>query len=198
MMRRTILLRSAAVLAAVLALGAGAAHAQVPATSLAANFGANANKPIDIQANVLEIDDKKKTATFKGGVSATQGDFNMKANELTVIYAPKKSGGREPARSSLPGGGAEISRVAARGNVVITSKNDQQATGDAAIFEVKKQMVYLTGNVKVKQGGSVVGAEKLTINLAESTAIFQPEGKRVSAILNPNVREKSEATDTGN
>lgn len=185
-------------LAAALILGPGAVHAQAPATNFAKNLGANANKPIDVQANMLEIDDKKKTAIFKGNVSATQGDFNMKANELSIIYTAKKRTGRDAAKSPLPGGGAEISLVNARGNVVITSKNGQQATGDSAVFEVKKQMVYLTGNVKVKQGGAVVSAENLTINLAESTAVFMPMGKRVSAILNPNVEEKSKKTDSEN
>ncbi len=185
-------------LAAALILGPGAAHAQAPATNFAKNLGANSNKPIDIQANMLEIDDKKKTAIFKGSVSATQGDFNMMADELSVIYTARKRRGKDTAKSPLPGGGAEISRINARGNVVIASKNGQEATGDSAVFEVKKQMVYLTGNVKVKQGGAIVGAENLTINLAESTAVFMPMGKRVSAILNPNVEEKRKKTGSGN
>jgi lipopolysaccharide export system protein LptA len=185
-------------LAAVLALGPRAAHAQAPATSLATNFSANASKPIDIQANMLEIDDKKKTATFKGKVSATQGDFNMKANELTVIYTDAKSGGKDAGKSPLPGGGAQITRIKALGSVVITSKDNQQASGDSAVFKVKEQMVYLTGNVKVKQGQSVVGAENLTVNLAESTATFMPMGKRVSAVLNPNVQDGGDETSEGN
>ena len=53
-------------LLAALVFSACPAQAQAPGGSLATSYSANANKPINIEADALEVDDKKKVATFKG------------------------------------------------------------------------------------------------------------------------------------
>lgn len=153
------------------------AYAQAPGTGLASNFRANSDKPIEIQADMLEVDDKTKIATFRGGVSATQGDFNIKSKELVVSYLAGKPATGDAANSPLPGGGGgEINQIDAKGNVIITTKDKQEATGDLAVFQVKKQLVVLTGDVKVKQGTNIIACEKATVNLTTGIMTMVPKG----------------------
>ena len=60
--------------------------AQTPVSGLSGPGGDNSKKPIDIDADRLEVDDKTHIAIFIGNVSATQGDYNLKAPRLEVYY----------------------------------------------------------------------------------------------------------------
>ena len=67
--------------------------------------GANSKKPIDIESDRLEVDDKKHVAIFSGNVSATQGDYNLRAPRLEVTY--DKSADAAPQEHSGASSGAE-------------------------------------------------------------------------------------------
>lgn len=195
-----------------------AALAQAPGAGFGSNYNANASKPVDIEADVLEVDDRKKTAIFKGNVSATQGDVNLKSNEILVSYAAgaKPSGGAaapggktasaasndaQPA-SPFGGTGGEITRIDAKGDVVVTMKPSkegekiQQAKSDLATFDVKKQTVTMTGNVVLSQGENVMKGSKLTVDLTTAISRFEnpggagTQGGRISTIFTPPPRDK--------
>jgi lipopolysaccharide export system protein LptA len=166
------------------------AFAQTPASGFSGLGGANAKKPIDIESDRLEVDDKRHIAIFIGSVSATQGDYNLKAPRLEVTYesgsqaspADKAAAAAKPVKPvKAPAEGAagdplssgQIKFIhALGGTVVITSKKDQQeATGDDAIYDVKAQKVTLTGKkVVLTQQKNVVEGKKLLIDLATSQA----------------------------
>lgn len=193
-------------LLAALAFSACPAQAQAPGGSLATSYSANANKPINIEADALEVDDKKKIATFKGNVSATQGDFNIRAKEIQVLYtaAGKKDPAASPsANSGLPGGGsADIQQIDAKGKVLVTTKDNQTTTSDWAIFEVKKQLVTIGGDVVVSQGTDTIKGSKLVIDLNTGLSRFETAandkdatagGKpgRIQLLVTPKNKEKS-------
>jgi lipopolysaccharide export system protein LptA len=171
------------------------AFAQAPASGFSGLGGANAKKPIDIESERLEVDDRRHIAIFIGSVSATQGDFNLKAPRLEVTYesgsqaspadkaaqaskpvkpvkAPADSAGGDPLSS-----GQIKSIHALGGTVTITSKKDQQeAKGDDAIYDVKAQKVIMTGKtVVLTQKGNVGEGRKLEIDLARGTANLIPD-----------------------
>ena len=179
------------------------AHAQTPGSGLAAGYSENADKPIDIVADSLEVNDLKKIAVFKGNVSATQGDFNLRAREIQVFYSSDDAKTKSKAEtSSVPGGGnANIKQIDARGKVLITTKGDQTATSDWAIFEVKKQQVTIGGNVKLSQGTTFIRGSRLVIDLATGLSRFErPEnedgngktGRGVQMTFTPKEREKKQ------
>ena len=189
-----------------LAFSACPAEAQAPGGSLATSYSANADKPINIEADALEVDDKKKVATFKGNVTASQGDFNIRAKEIQVIYsaaAKKDPAAGAPASSALPGGGnADIQQIDAKGKVLVTTKDNQTTTSDWAIFEVKKQLVTIGGNVVVSQGTDTIKGTKLVIDLTTGVSQFStasndtdaaPGGKpgRIQLLVTPKNKEKS-------
>ena len=177
---------------AALALPGPAAWAQAPIGSFGSLSSSNSKKPIDIESDSLEVDDKKHTAIFIGNVSATQGDNNLKAPRLEVFYetasqaqAAAKHGhasttakpvkNATPAAPAGPMSGGQIRLIhATGGKVVVTSTKDrQEATGDDAIYDVKAQQITLTGKeVVVSQGLNKVKGTKLVIDLSKGTADF--------------------------
>ncbi len=183
------------------------AKAQTPGTGLATSYAANSGKPIDIEADALEVDDKKKIAVFNGNVSATQGDFNIRAKEIQVAYAAAKAdaGAKTASNSPLPGGGgADITQIDAKGKVLVTTKDSQTATSDWAVFEVKKQLVTLGGDVVLTQGTNTIKGSRLVIDLTTGLSRFETGGdkagvdgakERLKAIFTPKAREEKPNKD---
>jgi lipopolysaccharide export system protein LptA len=131
-------------------------------------FQQNRGQPVKIEAARLEVRDKQKIATFSGNVKVVQGDTTMHCRTLVVYYEGKDSapGGAAPMQAAAPGpgGASQISRLEAKGNVIVTQK-DQTATGDSGLFDMKSNTVTLLNNVVVSQGPNVVRGERLVVDL---------------------------------
>lgn len=134
-----------------------------------AGFGSDNEEPIDIEASELHVEDNKKIATFIGDVVVIQGETQLEAQRLKVFYDGNE-GGAKPANTGGTPGQQEISRIEAAGSVRITSK-DQTATGDAASFDMKREIMIMTGKeVVLSQGPNVVVGNHLTVNLKTGQA----------------------------
>ncbi len=131
-------------------------------------FQQNRGQPVQIEASRLEVRDKQKVATFTGNVKVVQGDTTMRCKTLVVFYEQKPGdspGGKAmPAAQPGPGGASQISRLEAKGSVVVTQK-DQTATGDTGLFDMKANTVTLLNNVVVSQGPNVLRGERLVVDL---------------------------------
>src|SRR5687768_7450347 len=104
-------------------------------------FQMNRDQPVKIEANSLEVRDKQKQATFIGSVKLTQGETVLQCQRLVIFYddnpapaAPKKGGPATAQRAAGPGS-QQIKRAEARGDVLVTQK-DQTARGDNGVFDV--------------------------------------------------------------
>lgn len=140
------------------------------------SFTTDTNAPINIEADRLDVDDINKTATFTGKVVATQGTFTINAKALVVTYAGGAGG---------QGAGGDISRIQAKGPVLIESGENEQATGEAADFDVAAEKVTLTGNVVLQSGESSMHGDTLLIDLKTGRSTFQQQGGggRVKAVF---------------
>ena len=136
-------------------------------------FQQNRGQPVKIEAARLEVRDKDKIATFTGNVKVVQGDTTMHCKVLVVFYEKKDEaqgaqagapGAPMQAAAPGPGGSSQINRLEAKGNVVVTQK-DQTATGDTGLFDMKSNTVTMTGNVLVSQGPNVLRGERLVVDL---------------------------------
>ena len=198
---------AAAVLVAVALLALpGGAPAQTPGSGFSSLGGANSKKPIDIESDRLGSRRQKHVAIFTGNVSATQGDYNLRAPRLEVTYdktaeaAPQEQGGATSLESCKdrkdgkhkrrfpadPLSNGQIKFVhATGGKVIVTSKvDDQEATGDDVMYDVKGQKITMTGKeVVLTQKKSVVKGKQIDIDLATGRATVIPEHGRVRAIL---------------
>ncbi len=184
----------------------GRAPAQAPGSGFSGLGGSNAKKPIDIESDRLEVDDQKHVAIFTGNVSATQGDYNLRAPRLEVTYdkaaeaAPQEQSGAQalknvkttkPASANAdapadPLSSGQIKFIhATGGKVVVFSKvDDEEATGEDVIYDVKAQKITMTGKeVILTQKKSVVKGKQIDIDLATGRATVIPEHGRVRAIL---------------
>ncbi|BAC45986.1 blr0721 [Bradyrhizobium diazoefficiens USDA 110] len=195
----------AAALAATVALMAmGAAIAQstmqgVP--NAMQGFSQNRDQPIQIEAASLEMRDKKKEATFAGNVKVIQGDTTMTSKTLVVFY---ESGGDKPATPQPaakgakaapmqsatpgPGGSSSIKRLEARGNVVVTQK-DQVVTGDTAVFDTKTNLITMlggTGQVVLTQCKNVLQGDRLVVDMTTGVSRVESDSGKVRGLFDQN------------
>jgi lipopolysaccharide export system protein LptA len=143
-----------------------AALAQAPGKGIpnaVQGFSKNRDKPVHIEAASLEVRDKDKQATFSGNVNVVQGDTTMRCKVLVVHYDNNQPGGMKSATPGA-GGASQISRLEAKGGVVVTQA-EQTATGDTGLFDMKSNTITLLGNVVVSQGGNVVRGERLVVDM---------------------------------
>jgi lipopolysaccharide export system protein LptA len=182
----------AIVVAVAVFAGVGALAQQGPSNPLQ-GFSTNRDKPVNIKAASLEVRDKEKFATFSGDVHVVQGDTDMRCKTLVVYYEDSSKDSKDAVKTAQPGpaGSNQIRRMEARGNVVVTQK-DQIATGDRGDFDMRTNTVVLSGKVVVTKGQDVMRGERLVVNLTDG--VSRMEGGRVEGIINPksNSEQKSE------
>ena len=196
-----------------------AAQTPTSAPAMGSSFGAltkNSGQPIDIESDVLVVHDAKKYATFKGNVKAVQGTTTLRATELDVHYvggggdsltggqsataanADAKAGDADAKTvdakagggGALGGDGTQISKIEARGEVIITSAQDQTTTSDWALYDVPAQQVTVGGNVVLMQGKNVLKGDRLVIDLKTGESRFENPGNaatpgRIRALFMP-------------
>src|SRR3990172_1977788 len=186
--------------------------APLAAQTLTNSFGGlteSSKDPIDIESDVLVVHDKQKYATFKGNVKAVKGTTTLRAKELNVHYVggdnlatgAKKEGADQTAPATkvadAQGGGgaaakkdAQITKIEAKGEVVITSEDDQTTTSDWAIYDLPAQQVTVGGNVVLTQGKNVLKGDRLVIDLTTGESRFENTGNaatggRIRALFMP-------------
>lgn len=159
-------------------------------------FSQNRDKPIQIDAARLEVRDKDKVATFfgdaKADVKVIQGDTTMRSKVLVVFYEQDdKSGKTQKAATPGPGGSSQIKRLEARGNVIVTQK-EQTVTGNEGVFEMKTNKITMSGNVVMTQNENVVRGDKLVVDMATGVSqVVMAAGGRVNALLKGNSNQGS-------
>ena len=143
-------------------------------------FSQNRDEPVKIRAAALELREKDKMATFTGDVYVLQGDTEMRCKQLVVFY--EEESGTRPVKAAEPGPGGDrqIRRIEAKGNVVVSQK-DQNATGDAATFNMRENTVTLVGNVVVTRGSNVLRGQRLVVDL--TTGVSKMDGGRIDGIF---------------
>ncbi|MDE2380314.1 LptA/OstA family protein [Bradyrhizobium sp.] len=162
-------------------------------------FSQNRDQPIQIEAASLEMRDKKKEATFAGNVKVVQGDTTMTSKTLVVFYesgggqgsgqaAPAK-GGREHSKSAVmqsatpgPGGSSSIKRLEARGNVVVTQK-DQVVTGETAIFDTRTNLITMLGGIVLTQCKNVLRGDRLMVDMTTGVSRVESDSGKVQGLF---------------
>ena len=134
-------------------------------------FKTDPSAPIDVEADRLDVDDRTRLAVFKGNVHAVQGDFVVRTAEMRAHYTGQAgiTVAADPNAKSEP---AQLTRIEARGKVLVTSKNGQDASGDWADFDVKANKVTLGGDVVLTQEKNVVRGTRLVIDMATGQSII--------------------------
>ena len=136
--------------------------AQESTSSRLSGLSMSGNEPIQIESDKLEVRETESIAIFTGNVSVTQGATLMKSGKMTVYYA--NDGG------SAATGSASIDRLEVDGKVYVKS-NDQVATGDRGTFDMKTEVLVLSGKeVVLSEGPNVLVGCKLTVQMKTGKA----------------------------
>lgn len=190
-----------ATLIAVLLAGTCAASAQTPSVKPASpaqnaapanlgppnalqGFSKNQDEPVQIEAATLDVRDKDKIATFTGNVHVIQGDTDLRTRKLIVYYEDSQSSSSGvTAAQPGPGGSSQIKRLEAIGNVFVTQKQ-QKAQGDKGDFDMKTNIITLSGNVVVSDEKSVLRGDRLVVNRTTGLSRMEVrEGGKVQGIF---------------
>jgi lipopolysaccharide export system protein LptA len=193
-------------------------------------FSKNSGQPIDIESDVLLVHDQQKYATFKGNVKAVQGTTTLRSNELDVHYSgagadsltggapksaapgattqaapappPADAGAKPAAGVALGEGGNQITKIEGRGNVIITTEQDQTTTSDWVLYDVPAQLMTVGGNVVLTQGKNVLKGTRLVIDLKTGESRFDNTGNttggKIQAIFMPKQDAPAKDGKSGN
>ena len=174
--------RRALGMAAVVIVAASAvapARAQNRLANAFAGFSVNSDKPIDIASDVLEVLDNEQLAIFQGNVNVVQGEVTLTTKVLKVSYDGNVNSA----------GGQQIKRLEALGKVLVETR-DQTVTGNHAIFEMKRNIITVDGDVMLTQGRNVLRGSKLIVDLNTGRSRLEAhkagQGGRVTGSFLPN------------
>lgn len=158
-------------------LGATGAFAQDSQSRLS-GLKLSGDQPIQIESDKLEVRESENLAIFTGNVSVTQGPTVMKSGKMTVYYAADGQG-------SAATGSANIDRLEVDDKVYVKS-DKQVATGDRGTFDMKTEVLVLSGNeVVLSEGDNVLVGCKLTVQM--KTGLAQVDGCNGGAKKNGRV-----------
>jgi lipopolysaccharide export system protein LptA len=163
----------------LVAIGPVFAQAQAPATpeSSISGLKLSGDQPIQIESDKLEVREADNLAIFSGNVNVVQGPTVLKSGRMTVHYA--KDGG------SATTGSASIDRLEVDDKVYVKS-DTQVATGDRGVFDMKTEVLVLSGSeVVLSEGPNVLVGCKLTVQMKTGQA--QVEGCKKGSTGNGRV-----------
>lgn len=160
------------VLAACAALGfAAPAHAQL----------SSQGGPISYAADSLEYFDGERRLVLTGNVEIVQNDANLRADRVTLLFAPSAAGGQQAGGMAA----GDINRMIADGDVYFV-RPEQQARGNHAVYETAAETVTFTGNVVVASPDNVIRGETLVLQIGAGRTTLSPGGgRRVQGVFRP-------------
>ena len=118
----------------------------------------DANAPVDVASERIEVQDRANRAIFSGDVVATQGNLRLNSARLTVVYANS-------------GNNAQIQRLEASGGVTLRSPTET-ARGQFAIYDLGRRLVTMIGGVTLDQGANHVQGGRLVLDLDSHRAVM--------------------------
>ena len=153
-----------------------AAQAEVPIGGISADPDA----PIEIAADMLEVDQAGGAAEFSGNVQVVQGDLRLAAARVRVEYttpteAAEAEGDEAPAPQRR-----RIARVVAEGGVTLVTATEAAEAAEA-VYDLEAGTIRMQGDVVLAQGGSALAGDRLVIDL--ETRAGRIEGRVRSVIL---------------
>lgn len=111
---------------------------------------------VDIEASEMEILETDKRAIFRGDVVAKRPTDTIRCAEMVVYYVDVKQ--------TDGSSNTEVDKLDCKSAVTITTTT-QTITGDLAVFQLRQNLLDVTGNVKVVQGKTVIRGPHLTVDL---------------------------------
>ena len=143
-------------------------HAQSAGIALS-GLSVNPNAPVETSADMLEFDQATGTAIFKGNVVIIQDSMRLKADLVELL------------RSDA----GELSRMLARGNVLLATETEQGEAQEAD-YDIKNGILIMTGDAMMSQGQNTFLADRIKVDLDAGTAALNGN---VRTVLNARPKQ---------
>lgn len=127
--------------------------------------GHNADAPIDVASDRIEVQDRADRAIFSGNVKVRQAALTLDTQRLTLSYSGSD--------------GVKINRLDASGGVVVRSPSET-ARGNFGIYDLNRKLITLIGAVQLNRGGSQINGQRLTIDLNSGRAVVDGGGRGIN------------------
>jgi lipopolysaccharide export system protein LptA len=108
------------------------------------------SKPIEVEADSVEIDEKSGKSTYKGNVILTQGSIQLKADRITVIQHKKKSD-----QIMAVGNPATLTQKSGKGKKGVKGRSKRME------YSVDSDILYLIGNATLIQGKDTFKSDRI-------------------------------------
>ncbi|RUM36528.1 MAG: lipopolysaccharide transport periplasmic protein LptA [Desulfobulbus sp.] len=138
------------------------------------------DEPIHIEADRMVSQEQDNSVVFIGNVDASQGQVNIRSDEMTVFYSQQ-----DPAKGKTQS--SKVKKLICRGNVEIT-QDDWLGTGKRMDYFAKDRKVILTGDARAWQGQNMVSGKTIVYYLDEKRSVVERDktaNGRVSATIHP-------------
>ena len=112
---------------------------------------------INIVSDRLEINDNTNESIFIGNVYAEEDTFKIWSEKMIVNFDENRD---------------QIDEIKSFNDVKI-HHNDMTTNSDQALYLPSSQILKLTGNVHVTQGGNKIKCEELILDIKNSTSIMK-------------------------
>ncbi len=125
--------------------------------------GHDANAPVDVSADRIEVQDRADRAVFSGNVQITQAGLSLAAARVTLAYAGRA------------GSSVDIQRIDATGGVTVRSATET-ARSAIAIYDLNRRLITMIGMVTLEQGANRVNGGRLVIDLNSGRSVLDNGG----------------------
>ena len=144
------------------------------------------NEKIQVTADSLTIEHDSRYADLVGKVKVTQGDAEIKADNIRIYYKEGVGGEIKPAQ-----GEDAIEKIVAKGNVKIRYENKVAVT-EEAVYITKTKVLMLSGdNSKFTSGNdSITGARITVYRDSNRIMIESSKAQRVEAVFYPGDKKQ--------
>ncbi len=129
-----------------------------------------AQQQVQITADLFTVDENTRESVFTGNVVVIHPNVKVWAEKVVAVYGEA--------------GPSDVESFVASGSVRLET-DEQDATGDQAVFTPGDQLLRLTGNVKVINASGTIDAGELVVNLATNVSTFTNSGSggRVTGVF---------------
>lgn len=154
-------------------------------------------QPIHIEADRVDIDDKKGISVYQGKVRVTQGSMVMTADTVTTYAVGNKQAKERELEKLIAVGAPAHYRQLLDTKDPVTSKNEEmRAQGQRIEYFAREERLVLQGAGHLWKGGDEFSGNVIEYNTAQETvkAAMDPAGQeRVHAVIQPRRKKDDKA-----
>ncbi|WP_274585084.1 lipopolysaccharide transport periplasmic protein LptA [Neisseria leonii] len=141
------------------------------------------SRPIEIEADQGQLDQRNQSTTFSGNVIIRQGTLNIRAASVNVVTANS-----EQVMKAL-GSPVQFSQM------LDNNKGTVNGRANRIDYTSADGMVVLSGNARVTRGGDSAEGDRITYNtrtevytVNSNPAAAEKSGRRVNVVIQPQKR----------